>query len=683
MKTKSIIFFLCALLFSNNILLYSASAPSKATTQTNNGAQKPGMPDFDLSEEDMKMFNEFIDSLDEETINALTAIGEEIIKEADELGIDPLDYIEMQAQMQEDYEKPTSLLPTQPAKTTEVEKKAIIPIDINTVEMIKNLIILIGDIRQKTAPDTDYANQLIPFKYRLDDLVYYLNLLTNEKLTKFLAEKEFEPLSLTLKELHTRLAELEPQLNIPEFSLEGKNFYEVLDLPRSATQDDITQAYQQKIAAINPQNLEARLIRQGKDTAEIAEAVDEAKVKFAVLNEAYTELRNQEKSNYIFDQILAALSKATDEQLILEEIKKLFKKHEPEALKTQQEREKIEAEARKLQEDALKRRPLPGRMIFSMPPPQPSYSSYDPGFAGGGDFLGGSNYGGVTPTLTPPASAGIKARGGGGDKKTGAKKDGDKKKKKKKKKEDTKKTVEKGKDGKKPELPSKVNAQVAIIKDKIKEFSKKIEGKKDLLGWKFKEFMITPFLSPYDDEKTLKKLAELRDFIKLDLMGILVTIPGKIKEGLKEFKDDKENLALYKKAIEKEFENFEKQKPKKPDQLTSYQMIEPLLKFDEKKILQPKLGDKSKPVDPAKVFVLTGAVPAGAAIDINTPTGFGAQKLSPLNPEELTDVEIPDPATAGQTITVQQPLRKNYLKKLKDAYEEAKDKVDEEKKKKP
>ncbi len=678
MKTKSIIFFLCTIAFSNDMFLYSAMAPAPRPNAANNAAQKPAMPDFNMSDEDMKMITELIDSLDEEQIDFLTALGEGIIKEAEELGMDPFDYLDMQTEELKELEKPIKPTPPQPGKPLEPEKKSTPIADVNTIEMLKNLIRLIGDIRQKAAHDKEYANQLIPFKYRLDDLIYYLNLLTNEKLTKYLAEKEFEPLLANLKQLHTHLAELEPQLNIAEFSLEGKNLYEILDLPRTATQDDIVQAYQQKIAATNPQTLEVRLIRQGKEKTEIDKALAEVNTKFAAINEAYTELRNQEESNYIFDQILAALTEATDKQLILEEIKKLFKKHEPEALKVQQEREKVEADARKLQEDALRKRAAPGRMVFSMPPPQPSYSTYEPSVPGG-DYFGGPSFGGES--LTPPPSAGIKARGGGekgAGKAGGVKKDGGKKKKKKKK-EEAENAAEKGKGGAE-KLPSKVNAQVAIIKDRIKEFSKKIEDKKDLLGWKFKELITTPMPKPYDED-ALKKIAELKNFIN-ELSAILLPIPRKIKDGIKEFKDDKANLATYKKVVGQEFENFEKQKQKKPGQSTPYQLIEPLLKFDEKLLLQPKLEATPLPVDRAKVFVLTGAVPVGTVLNVDDATDVEAQKLSQLNPKEEIDVEVPDPTTPGKTKTVKEPRRKNYLQLLKNAYEEAKDQIDEEKKKK-
>lgn len=191
MKIKSIIFFLSCFILTTNSCLYALTpevTPAPRPPAANNSAKAP-TPNLDFSEEDMKMFSEFIESLDQETIDALTAIGEEIIKEADELGIDPFDYIEMQAQVQEEFEKPTVPTPAQPGKVVEPERKAPVLIDVNTIDMLKNLVHLIGNIRQKAQDNKDFSNQLIPFKYRLDDLVSYLNLLTHEKLSKYLTKR--------------------------------------------------------------------------------------------------------------------------------------------------------------------------------------------------------------------------------------------------------------------------------------------------------------------------------------------------------------------------------------------------------------------------------------------------------------------------------------------------------------
>jgi hypothetical protein len=115
MKSKSTIFLFSALLFFMISLIPHAffagmkmekpSATKTAPAKTDQkAAAKPQLPPG-MTEDEMKMFSEFIDSLDQETIDALTAIGEEIIKEADELGIDPFEYIELQAQMQKEFEE--------------------------------------------------------------------------------------------------------------------------------------------------------------------------------------------------------------------------------------------------------------------------------------------------------------------------------------------------------------------------------------------------------------------------------------------------------------------------------------------------------------------------------------------------------------------------------------------------
>ncbi len=680
MKIKSIIFLFLSLISASYSTIYASAGPSKPPV----AAPPAGMPE--LSEQDMKMFEDFISSLDQETIDALTAIGEEIIKEADELGIDPFDYIELQAQLQEDFEKEAAAAPEKPAPTkpAEPEKKAPV-VDLSHVQMLKDLIRLIGDIRQKAANNKDFSNDLIPFKYRLDDLVYYLNLLTSEKLIKFLSDKEFEPLLTNLKELHTSLSSLEPQLTIEEFSLEGKNPYEVLNVARTATQDEIVTSYQKLVADTNPQLLEVKLIRQGKTKDEIDKALSEAKNKFTLINGSYAEIRNQEESRYIFDQILYALSKATDERIILEDIKKLFKKHDPEALKAQQEREKLEAEARKAQEEALKKRALPGRMVFSMPPPQPPLGGYEPPLPGG-EFGFPAPYESFNANapLAPPASAGIKPRGGegsAGEKKAKEEKKKKKKDKKKKKEEEKKKGEETTKAGDKKaqaELSSKVSEQVGIIKRKLKDFSSEITDNKDLFGWKFKELMTTPVAKPYSEE-ALKKISDTKAAI-VKITNILTDIPNKIMRDAfkKEFKDNKADLAAYKKAVVQEFKDFEKKKrdPEKPQELTAYELIEPVLKFDATKQLQPKVDAGIQPLDPVAVFALTGDFLPGtqAGLNLNDSTDLEAAKLNQINPLKEEETKEIDPITG---LPKKISVRTNAIKQLKDTYKAPTEKAED------
>ena len=368
--------------------------------------------------------------------------------------------------------------------------------------------------------------------------------------------------------------------------------------------------------------------------------------------------------------------------MILEDIKKLFKKYDPEALKAQQEREKLEAEARKTQEEALKKRALPGRMVFSMPPPQPSYSGYEPPLPGGDFGFPGAYEGFKTPDLTPPPSAGIKPRGGEGA--VGGKKDGKDKKDAKKKKKKEKKEKEKGKEEKpgttpkkggaakeeKPELPSKVAAEVKIINDRLKDFSKAIDDKKDLLGWHFKELMTTPIAKPYSKD-AVDKLTNARKTLT-ELINILAVIPSKMRNSLKkELKTDEEKAA-YKKAVVQEFKDFEKKKrdPEKPQELTAYELIEPILTFDATKQLQPKLGVPIQPLDPVAVFALTGGTQV--TLDLDNPTDLEAKKLDEINPLKEEETKEIDPTTK---LPKKIKVRTNAIKQLKDTYKEAQEKA--------
>ena len=155
------------------------------------------------------------------------------------------------------------------------------------------------------------------------------------------------------------------------------------------------------------------------------------------------------------------------------------------------------------------------------------------------------------------------------------------------------------------------------------------------------------------------------------ITSIIADVPKKIRDSLKKELKDNEAKAAYKKAIAQEFKDFETKKrdPEKPQELTAYELIEPVLKFDATKQLQPSLAAPIQPLDPVTVFVLTGEFLPGT--DATDPD---AKKLNELNPLEPKDTDEIDPITG---LPKKISVRTNTIKKLKDTYKEAKEKVEE------
>lgn len=340
-----------------------------------------GMPQ--LSEAEMDAFvKELLENLDEDTLNELAKIGEQIIKEAQDQGYDdPFEYLtklenEAQQKLAEEI-KPVPPVVT-PEKPQEPKQA---PVSIKKIEeiqgIIDQIIRSITSARQKTSEDIALSNAFSEVKYPIDDLIYYLTIIKQEKFIKFLLDKESEQLYENLRSLSYELFTLEHQLAVPEFSLLGESPYDILDIPHTTSPDEIVNSYETKVAELNPQLIQTTLKKQGKSPEFIKSKLDEAQQKYTELYDAYSLLRAKEESKYIVEKILAMLKEALYTNNLLEELKKLIKKYEPEELKKKEERDKVEEQARKTQEEAFRRIPLPQ---FTMP----YYPSADSTYTGSG-----------------------------------------------------------------------------------------------------------------------------------------------------------------------------------------------------------------------------------------------------------------------------------------------------------
>jgi hypothetical protein len=611
MQRKATLLFLSSFIFAATFLMHfpliskvKPSGPPTATANAN--AAKPQMPPG-MSEEEMKMFSEFIDSLDQETIDALTAIGEEIIKEADDLGIDPFEYIELQAQVQKEFEEKAAKEKAPEKPKVEKPTGPTIPTSdaLSAQETFNGIVKVIPVIIQKASSDITLSNELLPFKYRLDDMVFYFTKLADSKMLKYISDPEFAPLIEHAKKLYKDLITLNDQFYVAEFSLEGDNAYEVLDVSRLASQKEVVDAFEKLSKKTDPDMLELQLIREGKSDQQIKDQVSSAKKRFDDINNAYATIHAKEESKFILERILDAVAQAVDTNKILEESKKVLQKYEPDALKLKQEQEKQEAAARKTQDEYLKKRPVTSRS-FGMPPPsgkykksgsRDKYSNYD-----SGDYSS-SPAGSKSKDRTTSAFKPTKTSAGG---KIGDKKKEDEKKEKKKKKaaagdkkgkDDGKKAGDKGdkKDEKKGMSEDAAKALAGLKKDL--KFIKRDIIRKSLSGNNegIADFLTTAFAAAADpadvaaNNKT--KEAEKKPFI--DLMVALTakfnTITKNIKKVMDKLDDKKEEQNKFREEAAKLFKKFEESDPyksillllKKNDQGPGYLLSDSLVQISK------------------------------------------------------------------------------------------------------
>ena len=591
MKYKSIISALLLSIVINNVLPQICWAgalpgPSGPAKNSKPSGAKPALPPG-MTDEELKMFTEFIDSLDQETIDALTAIGEEIIKEADELGIDPFEYIELQAKMQQelDEQQKGKARGPQPekAKVEKAVSTTVAPIaEAQTAqEVFAGIVKIIPVIMQKASSDINLSNEILPLKYRLDDLVFYFTKLSDPKMLNYLNDPSFASLIDTAKKFYKQLVQLNDQFAPAEFSLEGEDPYEILNVSRAATPDEIVRAYEKISKVTDPDMLELQLIKAGKSDHDIKAEVQKAQKKFDAINRAYDNLRSKEESKYLLDSILDAISTAIDINKVIEQARAVLQKYEPEALKLKQEQEKVEAEARKKQEAFIKKRAITTR-AFAMPP---SSKKFKKGFKDESDYFGGGSNGSYDFGVGSSSSERMKPSYGGGFKPTtktenGKIDEGDKKKtqeKKEAKKE--KKTIEgKSKESKETGKPekSKESKDVLIASgvlkgklDDLKEFIKnnglikgetlqeneRIEAGKALIN-----FFQTPYPAGADQQETDKiKASQNAIFVSfmVDLTKKINDIIKFVKKTLDETLTKHEDRKKFKEEVQKTYKKFE------------------------------------------------------------------------------------------------------------------------------
>lgn len=576
MNYKSTVFLLLTLIVLMPINLRASSGPSllpPASGLGNNPELPPGM-----SEEDMKMFAEFIDSLDPETIKALEEIGEGIIKQAEELSeelgytVDPFEYIEMQAQKEQN-EKPPK--PFEPRKSSEKQAPAApsSTAEAQSIqEVFKGIAKVISEILQKASSDINLSNEILPFKYRFDDLRFYATALSHDKVLKYLTDPSFASLNEHAKKLYKELVSLNDQLTVPEFSLEGENAYEVLDIPRTASQKDIVTAYDKISKITDPDLIELQLIKEGKTDQEIKIEADKARKRFDTITDAYMTLRSKEEAKIILEHILNIVAQAVDSDKILEEAKKVLQKFDPEAANLKKEQEKIEAEARKKQEEFLKKRPIVSRS-FSMPRPSKGgsgkRSKFSDDFGDGGEYTpSGSSKKDkkdFKPTQLPTGK-----KGNSGTKKDDKKKDDKKKKDTKKngkKDEGAKKPGAAAKDGEKKEgRKEEVSIEIGGLKKEFKDIEELIKnnsvfkkGDKEKEGDKLAikgqgllEYLTTPITETTPAEN------QSINTLMLQLTAKFKSIEKSVKKTLSDtFKDKKEEQKQFKDEAVKLFKKFE------------------------------------------------------------------------------------------------------------------------------
>lgn len=642
-------FLLVISLFFLSITQLSAMAPGGPKGL---GMGPGGLPD--MSDEDIEAFINVIENLPQDVKDELTKVGEDIIQRAEKLGKDPFELINEAAQKGQDVFEYTDKLIGDQAPAVEVKQEISTPIEkpveikpelkpeisetqVEQVEvLIENIIDALNSLRLKSIADRTKVEALIPFKFYIDDLIYYLEVIKDEALIKHLHAKEFEELLNNLKTLHADLVGKEVQLVIQEFSLEGYNPYEILGLPTTASTQEIVKAYEQRTKELEPNTKKRELKAQGKSDEEIQEILDGLRNEFEELSDAYQIIASKEQNEFLFNSILRAIKEANTSKNLIDDIQKLLKRYEPEALAIKKEQESLEQKAREEQKKMLET-----QFVFpAYEPRMPDRKRYEPArpdYASPFDYKpsAGLPSGPKSPDVslpTPPTPS--KPKKDDKKKDDGKKKEEPKKKKEEGKKEEGKKPEEAKKE-KGPKLEEgdekKVHDQMVLLKNSVKGLEKMIE-KDDYESGKlfdhFQRFLGTgiPADQKAKEEYTKTYTADLKK--RLDTIK---AIGGKLKEIAdfekraleKELEKSPAAQQVYAEKVREAFDAFEKS-----DSYRKY--LEQVLKHlpAEAPTQVRMTPDTTAPINPDALFVFYGKKADGYTPD---------KALMELNPEIKKD----------------------------------------------
>lgn len=617
-----------------------------------------GMPQ--LGNKEIEALNEWaklLEGMSEEELEQLAAVGEEYMKELEQQGIDPMEFLfhedspiwekppvlndedEMEEPKKEPVTTPTITEPE--IKEPEKKESTLLVTDKEKIKNIKHKLEDIADkitsLRQKAESKRSLSDRLQPFELALSDLVYFALTAKESHLVKFLFDKKFEPLYTFILELHKALDQYEPQIYVTEFSLEGEDPYMILDVSPSASFEAIYQRYQILMRDESPFAVEAQLKEQGKSPEFIKTKLEKVRKRWNKIIWAYEALQAKENSKYALETLLNIIQEMLYKNNLIAKFKELLKAYDPEALAIKEEQENKEKKAREEQAILARQRPAWTQPVFESAPLPKDYSDDLDKYL----WDGGSSIPSYSPpsdkssTSSPTDSTSTSDQKSSNGKKDKNKKDKDKKDKDKKDKDKKDKNKDKKKDKDKDKDEEKND------KKKDKDKDKKPQSKLDRMIFKFEDSLasiqsklteneelivnLTDYLAkPYNEAEKEKAfyLNQLLASLTLDLSSLDETV----KKDLEEVKENKER---YIKSIDKKYTSF-----RDDEHIKKIINVLGNLHTQDNNIM---LKENIIAANPIKKFMLTGIQVPEAQKDLITPdiqsinNPLMGQEIAPIN----------------------------------------------------
>jgi hypothetical protein len=186
-----------------------------------------GMPEF--SEEEFKALAQevenFFKNMSEEELAEFVKFAEDV--ESGKIDINELlppgmvqQMPPMQRPPQQPAIKPEETKP-QPPEAAPAKPAPALRNKVSAQKMINDILDRLSSLRAKASSYERVADRLRPWDQQLDDLTYYLHIISDKKLVEqLISDKDLLPLHDTLKELRDSLDKQEPLLHTPAFGVE-------------------------------------------------------------------------------------------------------------------------------------------------------------------------------------------------------------------------------------------------------------------------------------------------------------------------------------------------------------------------------------------------------------------------------------------------------------------------------
>lgn len=363
MKIIKNIFF--TILFISSTLLFNTNKLNAST-------------DDDLMAKEYENFMSEFNNLPEEDKKMIEELANQIETMVKEEGLDPSNPDDLLKWM-EKQEALENMDLNPKIENKEVEKKTLEkPLenkenyeDLDSlIKMLKELNKLLSLFRQKVAVNFFMNEDITDFNSDLNLFTYFLHVMENKDITKYLLNKEFEKLKSNLESFHNTLLQNQ-DLNLEE-ETEEDNPYHILGLNTGADLKEIEQAYNELKSLYDPEILKNNLTKENYSEKDVTKKLKRAKLTFSFIQNAYDSLKDPKEKNLIDKNLLEKekiekrLEKRSLEAFqkikknisnllpdILKDIKNLFEKYKPEEIakaKAYEEAEKkILAESKKNQ----------------------------------------------------------------------------------------------------------------------------------------------------------------------------------------------------------------------------------------------------------------------------------------------------------------------------------------------